>query len=100
MNLPNGHLAALAFALITSYSFAQKDVTKNDTLTTQILPELTLVGRGSKSDIHQLPQIVGTSIYAGKKSSLVVMDNVQGNIVSNTMRQVLGKVPGIFVWES
>ena len=67
MNLPNGHLAALAFALITSYSFAQKDVTKNDTLTTQILPELTLVGRGSKSDIHQLPQIVGTSIYAGKK---------------------------------
>ncbi len=100
MKLPNGHLAALAFALITSYSFAQKDVTKNDTLTTQILPELTFVGRGSKSDIHQLPQIVGTSIYAGKKSSLVVMDNVQGNIVSNTMRQVLGKVPGIFVWES
>ncbi len=100
MKLPNGYLAALAFALITSYSFAQKDVTKNDTLTTQILPELTLVGRGSKSDIHQLPQIVGTSIYAGKKSSLVVMDNVQGNIVTNTMRQVLGKVPGIFVWES
>ncbi len=100
MKLLKKFLAAMAFALITSYSFAQKEVANEDTLATRILPELTLVGRGSKSDIHQLPQIVGTSIYAGKKSSLVVMDNVQGNIVSNTMRQVLGKVPGIFVWES
>jgi Fe(3+) dicitrate transport protein len=100
MKLPNGYLVSLFFALITSYSFAQKEGAIEDSLATRILPELTLVGRGSKSDIHQLPQIVGTSIYAGKKSSLVVMDNVQGNIVSNTMRQVLGKVPGIFVWES
>ena len=100
MKLSKGFLAALASILITSYSFAQQEGAVEDSLATRILPELTLVGRGSKSDIHQLPQIVGTSIYAGKKSSLVVMDNVQGNIVSNTMRQVLGKVPGIFVWES
>jgi Fe(3+) dicitrate transport protein len=93
-------LIVLAFILVSTYNFAQNRLTSEDTLTTRILPELTLVGRGSKSDIHQLPQIVGTSIYAGKKSSLVVMDNVQGNIVSNTMRQVLGKLPGIFIWES
>ena len=71
-----------------------------DSLTTRILSEITIVGQGSKSDIHQLPQIVGTNIYAGKKSALVVMDNVQGNVVTNNMRQVLSKVPGIFVWES
>lgn len=100
MDLLKKCLVVLAFTLLSTYSFAQNRLTIEDTLTTRILPELTLVGRGSKSDIHQLPQIVGTSIYAGKKSSLVVMDNVQGNIVSNTMRQVLGKVPGIFVWES
>ena len=64
------------------------------------LPEITVVGLGSKSDIQQLPEIVGTSIYAGKKSALIVMDNVQGNVVKNTMRQVLAKVPGIHVWES
>jgi Fe(3+) dicitrate transport protein len=28
------------------------------------------------------------------------MDNVQGNVVTNTMRQVMAKVPGIHVWES
>jgi Fe(3+) dicitrate transport protein len=58
------------------------------------------VGRGSKSDYQQLPEIVGTSIYAGKKNTLIVLDNVQGNVVMNNMRQVLAKVPGIHIWES
>jgi Fe(3+) dicitrate transport protein len=64
------------------------------------LQEITVVGLGSKSDIQQLPEIVGTSIYAGKKNALIIMDNVQGNVVTNTMRQVVAKVPGIHIWES
>src|SRR5688572_5213331 len=64
------------------------------------LPDVTVVGRYSKSDIQQMPEVVGTSIYAGKKNALIVLDNVQGNVVTNTMRQVLAKVPGIHVWES
>lgn len=64
------------------------------------LPDITIVGSNSKSDIQQMPDIVGTSIYAGKKNSLIVIGNVQGNIVNNTMRQVLAKVAGIHVWES
>lgn len=64
------------------------------------LPEVTVVGRQSRSDYHQMPEVVGTSIYAGKKNALIVLDNVQGNVVMNTMRQVMAKVPGIHVWES
>ena len=64
------------------------------------MKEITLVGYESKSDIQQMPDIVGTNIYAGKKSALVVLENVQGNVVTNNMRQVLAKVPGIQVWES
>ena len=64
------------------------------------LPDITVVGRNSKSDYQQLPDIVGTNINAGKKNSLIVLDNVQGNVTTNTMRQVLAKVPGIHVWES
>lgn len=64
------------------------------------LPDITVVGRNSRSDMQQLPEIVGTSIYAGKKNALIVMDNVQGNVVTNTMRQVMAKVPGIHIWES
>ncbi|HLF47506.1 MAG TPA: TonB-dependent receptor [Chitinophagaceae bacterium] len=64
------------------------------------LPDITVVGRNSKSDYQQMPEVVGTSIYAGKKNALIVLDNVQGNVVTNTMRQVLAKVPGIHIWES
>ena len=66
----------------------------------KFLPDITVVGRYSKSDIQQMPEVVGTSIYAGKKNALIVMDNVQGNVVTNTMRQVMAKVPGIHIWES
>lgn len=64
------------------------------------LPDITVVGRNSRNDMQQLPEIVGTSIYAGKKNALIVMDNVQGNVVTNNMRQVMAKVPGIHIWES
>ena len=90
---------AISFILIfIQSSYAQnKEV---DTAQWKNLPDVTIVGRNSKSDYQQMPEIVGTNIYAGKKNALIVMDNVQGNVVNNTMRQVLAKVPGIHVWES
>ncbi len=72
----------------------------SDTNHIKYLPDVTVVGRNSKSDYQQMPEIVGTSIYAGKKNALIVLDNVQGNVVTNNMRQVLAKVPGIHIWES
>ncbi len=81
--------------------FAQTATTNlEDTLFKKNLPEITLVGRGSKNDYQQMPEIVGTNIYAGKKNALIVLDNVKGNVVTNTMRQVLAKIPGIHIWES
>ncbi len=68
--------------------------------THKYLPDITVVGRNSKSDYQQMPEVVGTSIYAGKKNALIVLDNVQGNVVTNTMRQVMAKIPGIHIWES
>ena len=88
----------IASAILISLSgFGQSS--KNDS-TYKYLPEITVVGRNSKSDYQQMPEVVGTNIYAGKKNALIVLDNVQGNIVTNTMRQVLAKVPGIHIWES
>jgi Fe(3+) dicitrate transport protein len=68
--------------------------------THKYLPDITVVGRNSKSDYQQMPEVVGISIYAGKKNALIVLDNVQGNVVTNTMRQVMAKIPGIHIWES
>ncbi len=71
-----------------------------DSLQWKELPDITVVGRNSKSDYQQIPEIVGTTIYAGKKNALIVLENVQGNISNNVMRQVLAKIPGIHIWES
>ena len=99
----------LAILFISQTVFGQTDTITHSGRTIQIdsihpkfiyLREITIVGRGSRSDIQQMPEIVGTNINAGKKNALIVMDNVQGNVVTNNMRQVLAKIPGIHIWES
>ncbi len=95
-------IAILIGTIASLHAFSQDfKITENDTTPKHhYLSEITIVGRGSKSDYQQMPEVVGTTIYAGKKNALIVLDNVQGNIVTNTMRQVLAKVPGIHIWES
>ena len=88
----------LFIAVLTLEMNAQDNI--KDTAAWKRLPDITVVGRNSKSDYQQLPEIVGTSIYAGKKNALIVLENVQGNTSNNVMRQVLAKVPGIHIWES
>ena len=102
MMLKRGLLIVSVIVSQLVISAQEKKVFHDDSTkpTHKYLPDITVVGRFSKSDYQQLPEIVGTSIYAGKKNALIVLDNVQGNVVTNTMRQVLAKVPGIHVWES
>lgn len=92
---------SILFVVFSFASAAQQPFVDDSTKPqTKNLPDITIVGRYSRSDYQQMPEIVGTNIYAGKKSALIILDNVQGNVVSNTMRQVMAKVPGIHVWES
>lgn len=101
MNLRTSkHFIGLFFCLFCKTAVTNAQDSISSLQKTKYLPGVTVVGTNSKSDIHQLPEIVGTSIYAGKKNSLIVMDNVKGNVVNNTMRQVVAKVPGIHIWES
>ena len=101
MNM-NRIFGTLCLALLALQTTAQQDSTKTDSsrLHTKYLADITVVGRNSRADVHFLPEIVGVNINAGKKNSLIVVDNVQGNVVTNTMRQVVAKIPGIQIWES
>lgn len=96
-----GVIIVIALSIFSVAKAQTKEKVQNaDTSHLRYLPDVTVVGRNSKSDYQQMPEIVGTNIYAGKKNALIVLDNVQGNVVTNTMRQVLAKVPGIHIWES
>ena len=92
-------VAFFIFSLLFIEQNAAQNASK-DSAQWKNLPDVTVVGRNSKSDYQQMPEIVGTNIYAGKKNALIVLENVQGNVINNTMRQVLAKVPGIHIWES
>jgi len=97
-------VSTMILCLSMGVSFGQetKKIFHDDSTKPQhkYLADVTVVGRYSKSDYQQMPEVVGVNIYAGKKNALIVLDNVQGNVVTNTMRQVLAKVPGIHIWES
>ncbi len=96
-----GLLIIIVLSIFSGVKAQKKEkILTSDTNHVKYLPDVTVVGRNSKSDYQQMPEIVGTNIYAGKKNTLIVLDNVQGNVVTNTMRQVLAKVPGIHIWES
>jgi Fe(3+) dicitrate transport protein len=84
---------------MTGAAVAQ-NIPEQDSAHIKYLSEITLVGTANRSDLQQIPEIVGTAIYAGKKSSLLVMKNVEGNVTTNIMRQVMAKIPGIHIWEN
>lgn len=95
-------IQTIIYLMLSFQLSAQQDSSVIDStrLHTKYLSDITIVGRNSRADVHFLPEIVGVNINAGKKNTLIVVGNVNGNIVTNTMRQVVAKIPGIQIWES
>ena len=50
--------------------------------------------------ISRLKQVEGTSLHAGKKSEVIIMDDVNGNTATNNTRQIYAKIAGLNIWES
>ncbi|RYZ48753.1 MAG: TonB-dependent receptor, partial [Sphingobacteriales bacterium] len=49
--------------------------------------------------VKPVPDIVGTYIYAGKKTELINLAQKDGDITNKIARQLFVKVPGIFVYD-
>ncbi|MBK9284423.1 MAG: TonB-dependent receptor [Sphingobacteriaceae bacterium] len=56
--------------------------------------------RENKFGISKLNNIEGTTIFAGKKSEAVYVQDLNANLASNNSRQVFSKVAGINVFEN
>ena len=63
-------LTWIIFSSLITTAKKDKKIFHDDSVkpTHKYLPDITVVGRNSKSDYQQLPEVVGTSIYAGKKN--------------------------------
>lgn len=94
------HIALAFFGGSFTEVSAQLGTKTDSSMHLEYLSEIALVGSGQERDVMMLPEVVGTKINAGKKNSLVVLDQVNNVVANNSMRQILAKVPGIHIWES
>lgn len=49
--------------------------------------------------VTYLPDVVGLTIYSGKKTNLIKLDPVSANLSQNNIRQALAKIPGLTTWD-
>jgi len=62
----------------------------------------SVVVTGQKDGLgpSRLKDVDGTAIYAGKKSEVVVMENITANTATNNSRQIYSKIAGLNIWEN
>lgn len=65
------------------------------------LDEITILAEKDNTfGISRLNNVEGTTIYAGKKSEAVYVQDLNANLAANNSRQVFSKIPGINVFEN
>lgn len=95
-----------AFTVIGCFICCKIIIAQDTTITdkkevSQKLKEVTIEAeKDNEFGITRLKQVEGTSIYAGKKSEVIVISDVNGNTATNNARQIYSKVAGLNIWES
>ncbi len=65
------------------------------------LSEVVLSTRKEKIfALRSLKKVEGTAIYAGKKSEVVLIDQITGNLAANAPRQIYSQVVGLNIYEN
>ncbi len=107
-NLKNDTYTLLVFVL--GYDLKEKEVTidQSDVTVTitvedlgENLNEVVLTQQREKLfALKQLRPVEGTAIYAGKKSEVVLIDKITGNLAANSPRQIYSQVVGLNIYEN
>lgn len=65
------------------------------------LSEVVLTNRREQIfALRKLRKVEGTAIYAGKKSEVVMLDKVTGNLAANNARQIYNQVSGLNIYDN
>ena len=64
--------------------------------TSKILDPITIMGLADK---QYLPDIQDMSIFAGKKTNLILLNDGIANLPQNNARTIFAKIPGLNVWD-
>lgn len=106
-NIPKGRYTIVAFALGKSVQekeiCLQKDTILNFTL--QNLEEkynavIVQAEREKTFGLQRMKSIENFGIYEGKKTEVILLDDIYANLSTNNPRQVYARITGLNVWES
>jgi len=97
----------LTIQRVGAEEYRQKVTLKSESL--QLVISLTSAKNTQLDDIvvysaneqgaGKLRQVEGTAIYAGKKTEVVNIANINANLATNNPRQVYGRIVGLNIWE-
>jgi Fe(3+) dicitrate transport protein len=87
-------IAALIILIFTSPAFSQNNT---DTVQQKLLKEVKISTQ--RSTIGRLQELSGTYLWSGKKNEVIQMEGLDANVAERTPRQILAKIPGVFVYD-
>lgn len=87
----------LLYSLIVFITIGQKTFAQEqDTIKTHVLDDVII--QGSRISTF-LPDVEGASIYSGKKTNLIGVNEGTANLPQNIGRMIFSKIPGVHVWD-
>ncbi len=84
-------LLLMGFFSIT-VTHAQKDTTRK-------AMDTVIISNSNDQGAGKLKQVEGTAIYAGKKTEVINLANINANTATNNARQIYGRIVGLNIWE-
>ncbi len=64
-----------------------------------LLREVVVKDAQRESVSGKLRDVEGTAIYAGKKTEIINLRNLNANLATNNTRQIYARIPGLNIWE-
>ena len=76
-------------------------INQNLTLLSEQLTDVQINARKAKAfELSRLKDVEETSIYAGKKTEVVLVDQSMANLASNNARQIFSQVAGLNIFQN
>nr|WP_295922348.1 TonB-dependent receptor [uncultured Dyadobacter sp.] len=91
-------LALNSFAALAQTDSARKDIPNENATQARLLPQLNVFDYHSRFT-QSLPEIKGTYLFAGKRSEVIRLADIEANIAEKTGRQLFARIPGVFVYD-
>ena len=90
---------------LENYELNEKKLVQNETIylkpLVENLDEIEIIVRNEKIfSLQRLNAVEGTSIFEGKKSEVVLVDQSMANLASNNSRQIYSQVAGLNIFQN